>query len=157
MADTINIVTAEKRIDKDLSDKDLDFILTARQGVALADVDQDQFRDLYEAGYLDVVNFSHPRALNSIKGVILSESGTKIANVLDNREWSKPEVNSTEPVYPQRKENIEKVARPSDEQMIKDIAVATDDYSEVDDKLVAASEGADANATPEAGKSKSKK
>lgn len=98
----LNIVEATDLIDNELTEEQTDFILAAREGIALSDVDEDIFRDLYDAGYLEVINFSHPRARNSIKGVVLSEDGVKITNVLDSRHWAEPETHiSAEPVEPE--------------------------------------------------------
>ena len=108
----LNIIDAETLVDKELSKAEVDFILAAREGVALSDVDEDIFRDLYERELVEVINFSHPRARNSIKGVVVTEDGVKITNVIDSRAWAKAETHiSQDPVEAEDNANVETIVK----------------------------------------------
>jgi len=94
-----NIMDAEAFLDDELSDDQVDFLLAARAGVALHDVPDKVAQVLLEHRLIDIVPFDHPRATNAIKGVIPSERGNKILNVLDDRQRAEDQNGlSTEPV-----------------------------------------------------------
>lgn len=91
----LNIVDATNLLDNELTKDETNFLLAARQGVAVHDADDAILRHLIELDLVQIVPFDHPRATNAIVGVIPTESGTKILNILDSRKWDDPEA----PVY----------------------------------------------------------
>lgn len=90
-----DIIEAERILDEDLTDEQIDFLVASRQGAALHDVDDKTFRNLSDRGFVQIVPFDHPRATNAILGVIPTDDGIKILNVLDDRKWSQAD----EPIY----------------------------------------------------------
>jgi len=86
----MNIVDAETFLDKMASD-DVDFLLAARQGIALTDIPDVTLKHLMDEDLVQIVPFDNPRATNAIKGVIVTENGTKVLNVIDSRRWAESE------------------------------------------------------------------
>jgi len=105
---TINIFDATKLIDEVLGGDEIDFLLAARQGVALQDVEDHTMKVMKEHNLIDILPFDHPRASNAILGVVPSEDGVKVLNVLDDRKWAEARNGiSSEPAMPE--ENDEAV------------------------------------------------
>lgn len=86
----INIMDAQRLIDKELSDAQIELLLAAREGIPYYEAEGRTFDKLNELGLVTIVPFDHPRASNSINGVIPSEDGVKVLNELDNRKWADP-------------------------------------------------------------------
>lgn len=106
---TINIVDAERILDKELSDAQVELLKSAREGVPFADADGRTLDALIDRGLVEVIPFSHPRAIKSINGVVPSEDGTKVLNLIDSRHWQDPTVNLQDPPEgPQDREFVEK-------------------------------------------------
>lgn len=105
----LNVVTAGEVVDNDLTDDEIKFLYDVRNGIALDDVDGNVFNDLYLDGFVDVVDFTNIRASTAIKGVVLSEEGFKIMNVLEERERLKPKENIelTEKAISTEKDGVE--------------------------------------------------
>ena len=91
MSKVINIVEAEKLLDEELTDKQIDFLLAARQGMALHGVETSEFEKMAELELVQVMAYDNPRAMNAIKGVIPTENGVKVLSIIDNRHWNAPE------------------------------------------------------------------
>lgn len=85
---TINIFDATKLLDKVLGDDEIEFLLAARQGVALSEANDHTVKVMQEHGLIDIIPFDHPRAYNAIRGVVPSEDGVKVLNVIDDRKWA---------------------------------------------------------------------
>lgn len=100
---TINIFDATKLIDEVLGQDEIDFLLAARQGVALQDAEDHTMKVMKEHNLVDILPFDHPRAYNAILGVVPSEDGVKVLNVLDDRKWAEARngINS-EPAMPEK-------------------------------------------------------
>jgi len=126
---TINIFQATELLDEVLGDDDIDFLLAARQGVALQDVEDHTMKVMKEHNLIDILPFDHPRASNAILGVVPSEDGVKVLNVLDDRKWAAATNSiSSEPAMPE--ENDEAVLNA--QSTAKDIA-GTDGEIPADD------------------------
>lgn len=105
----MNIVEATDLLDNDLKDDEIDYLVAARQGFALDDVPDAILKTLIDHGLVDIVPFDHPRAVNAIKGVVVSEAGVKILNVIDNRRWNEElETLASPPVISENNEAIAK-------------------------------------------------
>lgn len=68
----------------DMSDKEKDLLIAARDGFAY-DEDDKAVAKLLAAGYLRVVNFEYVHARNSLRGVVTAPDGDKLLQELDNR------------------------------------------------------------------------
>ena len=85
---TINIFDATKLLDEVLGDDEIEFLLAARQGVALSEANDHTVKVMQEHNLIDIIPFDHPRAYNAIRGVVPSEDGVKVLNVIDDRKWA---------------------------------------------------------------------
>jgi len=84
----INIFKATELLDEVLGDDEVAFLLAARQGVALSEAETHTVKVMQEHGLIDILPFDHPRASNAILGVVPSEDGVKVLNVIDDRKWA---------------------------------------------------------------------
>lgn len=76
-------------VDK-MSKDEAKFLLIARGGLALYDADDKMLDNMIEKGLVAVVGFTHVKASNPIQGIVLSEEGIKLMNIVDNRQWDTP-------------------------------------------------------------------
>lgn len=82
-----NELEAMKMLDEGkITDKEIKLLSRLRDGVALADVEDDaEFKSLEETGLVMRVPLSHPRARVQVEAVIPTEEGTTTLNLFDKR------------------------------------------------------------------------
>jgi hypothetical protein len=82
-----NELEAMKMIDEGkISDKEIQLLSRLRNGVSVAEVEDDEeFEKLEEKGLVQRINLSHPRADVVVEAVIPSEEGTTTLNLFDKR------------------------------------------------------------------------
>lgn len=82
-----NELEAIKMIDEGkISDKEIKFLSSVRNGVAAEDVrDSKEFKELEDRGLVYRVPLSHPRANVSVDAVVPTEEGTTVLNLFDKR------------------------------------------------------------------------
>jgi hypothetical protein len=82
-----NELEAMKMIDEGkISDKEIQLLSRLRNGVSVAEVeDDDEFEKLEEKGLVQRIALSHPRADISVDAVVPSEEGTTTLNLFDKR------------------------------------------------------------------------
>lgn len=82
-----NAVTAAKMVDNgNINDKEISFLLRARDGVTYEQVKEDEtFAKMKERGFVQLLPLSHPRTLISISAVVPTEDGVTVLNMLDQR------------------------------------------------------------------------
>lgn len=93
----MNVLEATDLLDNDLSKDEIEFLKIARRGIALYDVDKKVFNSVYDKGLVDTVSFQHVRADSGINGVVLTEEGIKIMNIIDQRYRERPDVSIAAP------------------------------------------------------------
>ena len=82
-----NELEAMKMIDEEkISDKEIQLLSRLRNGVALAEVEDDkEFEGLEDKGLVQTIDLSHPRADVRVPAVIPTEEGTTVLNLFDKR------------------------------------------------------------------------
>lgn len=82
-----NELEAMKMLDEGkISDKEIKLLTRLRDGVALAEVEDDaEYKELETKGLVEAATLSHPRASVQVQAVIPSERGTTVLNLFDKR------------------------------------------------------------------------
>lgn len=84
---SFTVVDAARLLDeKILTDKEIEFLLRAREGLELSEVkDETAYKNLKALNLVQGMAFTHPRATKSIPGVVISEAGNTVTNEIDKR------------------------------------------------------------------------
>lgn len=104
---SFNAVDAAKMLtDKVLTDDEVKYFVSLRGGRPYLEIqDDEEYKTLIAMGLIQHIAFTHPRATLSIDGVIPTEEGMTLMNVIDQR-WRENAFTPTEP-YSLAPQNVE--------------------------------------------------